>query len=186
MKKITILIVSLTIIVCSMCCGQNNPAYNASAKNSLKYEAQSLPPNEADMSIFLKAMNTDSMIEKLELLSKFINTNADNNTLDEYTTKALAFTNLKLYDSALLYFTLAINLDSRDPYLYYFRGDTYTKKHNFQKAIEDFSSAIHFDPNFYMAYYYRGICYYAMGNVDKAMCDLSRTFKLVKASMKAA
>ncbi len=186
MKKSNLLILFLMLTMNMVSCAQSSPAETSVKKQILKDESHLMATNDAEFGTFLKAMKTDSMIEKLELLSKFIRSNSEGNSLDEYTSKGLSFSNLKWYDSALVYFTLAININDKDPYLYYFRGDTYCKKHNFNKAIDDFTRAIRLDQSFYMAFYFRGICYYALGDVNKAMEDLTKTFKLVKASMKTA
>jgi len=152
MKKVSFLILALLFTISMVTCAQKYSNESTHKKQLLFDESPLLTTTDAEMGIFLKAMKTDSMIEKLELLSRFIQNNSDNNSLDEYTNKALAFTSLKRYDSAIYYFTLAINLNNRDPYLYYFRGDTYSKKHNFMKAIDDFTHAINLDQNFYMAF----------------------------------
>lgn len=143
-------------------------------------------PNDADYGLFLKAMQTDSMFEKLKLLTQFVESNPENGLADEFTYRGLAFSNLKLYDSALVYFNQALKLNQNDAYLFYFRGDTYSHLHNYVKAINDFSKAIDLDQSMYMAFYFRGICYYVIGDVNKALEDISKTFLLVKQSNKTA
>ena len=186
MKKYILLVVPMLMLITIISCAQNTVKYWAGNRQLLKEESKCITTNETEMGAYLKAMKTDSIIEKMELLSKFMHSNSEGNSLEEYTSKGLSFNNLKQYDSALKYFTKALNLNDADPYLYYFRGDTYSKMHNYLKAIDDFSKAIHLDQSFNMAFYFRGMCYYAIGDVNKAMEDLSKTFKQVKASLKQA
>jgi tetratricopeptide (TPR) repeat protein len=186
MRKNSILILAFTVVINIMTLAQNCALNNLSSKQIVYVNPQLKPSNDGDLKIYLSAIQTDSMNEMLDMLSKFINTNSSTISLDEYTKKGLSFNSLKNYDSALYYYSLAIKLSAHNPYLYYFRGDTYSNKHDYISAIDDFSSAIYLDQNFYMAYYFRGICFYALGDLNRAMEDISMTFKLVKASLKTA
>jgi tetratricopeptide (TPR) repeat protein len=150
----------------------------------LKECTANISPNDADYAIYLKAMQTDSIFEKLKLLTKFVESNPENGLADEFIYRGLAFSNLKLYDSALVYFNQAIKLNQKDASFFYFRGDTYSHLHNYNKAINDFTQAIALDQSMYMAFYFRGICYYVLGDVNKAFDDISKTFQLVKLSNK--
>ncbi len=185
MKKITIICFVFLLGFTKYSCSQNNVS-EMIFTNHLVNQSQLNFGGGDEFASFLRPMQTDSMNDKIKLLNLFMNQNEDNKGIENIIYKALAYSNLKWYDSALVYFNEALILQDKDPYIYYFRGDTYCHMHKFSNAIDDFSRAILLDQNFYMAFYFRGLCYYAIGDVNKAMIDLSKTYKLVKASVKSA
>jgi tetratricopeptide (TPR) repeat protein len=186
MKKISIVIILFLFGVKVTSFSQNLSTEDLLKQQFCNECSASINPSDADYSMLLKAMQTDSMSDKLNLLTKFMESNHENGLADDFTYKGLVFNNLKQYDSALAYFNQAIKLNQADPFLFYFRGDTYSNLHNYIFAINDFSKAINLDQSMYMAFYFRGICYYVLGDVNKALNDISKTFQLLKASNKTA
>lgn len=82
------------------------------------------------------------------------------------------------YDTAIRYFTMA--LDSHVPVgdVYNRRALAYHEKGEYEKALQDFEQALSLNSEPAMAHNNRAVTYFAMGEDDKAMADLSKAIEL--------
>ena len=84
------------------------------------------------------------------------------------------------YELAIVYYSLAIQLDPNNELLYSDRGGTYFKNRQYALAIADLSEAIKLDKRPTSGYYYnlRGQAYYNLRNYDSAIADYEEAVRL--------
>ena len=78
-----------------------------------------------------------------------------------YSNLGAEYMNKEKYDSALICYDKAIEIDSLDSYAYFNRAFTFIEKGNNQKAIDDFKSAISINSN----YKFRALSYTHIGDI---------------------
>ncbi|MEW6615701.1 MAG: tetratricopeptide repeat protein [Thermodesulfobacteriota bacterium] len=100
--------------------------------------------------------------------------------LGVYTLRGLVFSRLKDYQKAIIDYTEAIELDTKDARAgaYYSRGDAYSELGNYNQAIADYTRAIKLDPKFASAYAGRGFAYDKLGNYQQAIADYTIAIEL--------
>ena len=99
-------------------------------------------------------------------------------SVEDLIKRGLALTDEGLYEEAIQEFNKAIEIDSKDPSGYFYRGNTYAEKGDNEKAIADFTTAIELDPENANSYYNRGLCYSEKRDFDKAIADYTRTIEI--------
>jgi tetratricopeptide (TPR) repeat protein len=92
--------------------------------------------------------------------------------------KAKTFSNQKNYDKALLYYSMAIDLNPKNATYYNNRGTIYHNKKLYGLAIQDSTYAIELDPDNASYYNNRGTSYYNNKQYDLAIQDYTRAINL--------
>jgi tetratricopeptide (TPR) repeat protein len=82
------------------------------------------------------------------------------------------------YKQAIDQFTKALQVDSKDPLIFYHRGLAYVAQDDFAEALADFTEALKLNPKNPMAHYHRGIAHRLLGQHDHAIEDYTRALKL--------
>ena len=88
------------------------------------------------------------------------------------------------YDTAIEYFTKAIESDQDNPHIYNDRGLSYLEAGDEDKAISDFCKAMELKPDFAEAYYNRGLAYFRQGGwgntgpFEEAIADYTMAIEL--------
>jgi tetratricopeptide (TPR) repeat protein len=82
------------------------------------------------------------------------------------------------YRQAIEQFTKALQVDPKDPLIYYHRGLAYVAQDDFAEALADFTEALKINPKNPMAHYHRGIAHRLLGQHDHAIEDYTRALKL--------
>ncbi len=72
----------------------------------------------------------------------------------------------------------ALQLNPRLVFVWFNKGNLFSKMGDFTSAIQAYSEAIKLDPDFGNAYYNRGLCYLNIGNKRLAFADLSKAGEL--------
>ncbi|MGN1254427.1 MAG: tetratricopeptide repeat protein [Prevotella sp.] len=75
-------------------------------------------------------------------------------------------------------FAMAIQLQPKNAYTYYNRGNLFAAEKNYSHAIEDYTQAIRLDPRLAQAYYNRAVARFFAGDLQAAQSDLSRAGEL--------
>ena len=92
-----------------------------------------------------------------------------------------AFEN-KDFDSAIIYFTKAIELDPNYAITYNNRGEAYSNLEQYPEALVDYTKAIELDPNYAIAYNNRGEAYSNLANhptgTPDAIADFTKAIEL--------
>jgi tetratricopeptide (TPR) repeat protein len=88
-----------------------------------------------------------------------------------YNNRAILYSQINQYDSAIRDLTTAIEIDSKDADLYFNRADVYMKKASWNEAINDLTQAISLNPNFEKAYAQRGVCFARLNKHTEAAAD---------------
>ncbi len=91
----------------------------------------------------------------------------------------------KNYDSAIVYFTKAIENDSNNAMLYVERGKAKSKLSNHREAMTDFNSAIELDTALAVAYFKRGNCKSDLKDTRGAIKDYKQAIKFNPSYAKA-
>lgn len=78
----------------------------------------------------------------------------------------------------MLDFNRAIDLNPKNAYMYFDRGNLYARQKEYGKAIDDFTSAINLDLNLAEAYYNRGLARIYSNNKIDGINDLSKAGEL--------
>ena len=79
---------------------------------------------------------------------------------------------------AIAKYIQAININPKNPDIYYKRGNFYYQQKKYQHAIADYTTAIKIKSNYKYAYYNRALSYYELGNYVEAITDLTQTLRL--------
>lgn len=82
------------------------------------------------------------------------------------------------YDTAITDYNKAIELNPKEPDVYFSRGLAHFNKQSFTPAIADFDKVIELDPKEAMAYFKRGNALEKTGNFEKALTDYQKTVEL--------
>ncbi len=82
------------------------------------------------------------------------------------------------FDAAINDYTKAIELNGKDPMMFFSRGMAHFNKKNFNPAIADFDKVIELDPTESMAYFNRGVALENVGNFEKSLADLKKAVEL--------
>jgi tetratricopeptide (TPR) repeat protein len=82
------------------------------------------------------------------------------------------------YRQAIEQFTKALQVDPKDPLIYYHRGLAYVAQDDFAEALADFTETLKINPKNPMAHYHRGIAHRLLGQHDHAIEDYTRALKL--------
>jgi tetratricopeptide (TPR) repeat protein len=85
---------------------------------------------------------------------------------------------LRLYDDAMRFYTAALALRPRDPYIVYSIGQALYYKGSQLDAIAEFSKTIELKPDYANAWCGRGNAYYCLHQYDKALADYSKAIEL--------
>jgi len=102
--------------------------------------------------------------------------------------RGMSYMEQENWDAAIQEFTNAIQIDPNDPFTYFFRGTSYSRKAEelgsieginqaFDLAIADFDKAIQLKPMTTM-YQNRGYAYMIKGNFTRAIADFDEAIKL--------
>ena len=75
-------------------------------------------------------------------------------------------------------FAVAIQLQPKNAYTYYNRGNLFAAEKNYTRAIADYTHAISLDPNMAQAYYNRAVAHFYSGDIKSAQSDLSHAGEL--------
>jgi TonB family protein len=82
------------------------------------------------------------------------------------------------YDAAIVDYNKAIELNPKEPTVYFSRGIAHFNNKSFIPAIADFDKVIELDPKEAMAYFKRGNALEKTGNFEKAMTDYQKAVEL--------
>ena len=81
---------------------------------------------------------------------------------------------VKNFNSAIIYYTKAIELDPKLTAAYNNRGNAYHNLKNYEVAIADYTKAIELDPKLAAAYNNRGNAYKSLGKNNEANADFAK------------
>ena len=82
------------------------------------------------------------------------------------------------YDTAITDYNRAIELNPKEPDVYFSRGLAYFNKQSYTTAIADFDRVIELDPKEAMAYFKRGNALERTGNFERALSDYQKAVEL--------
>lgn len=82
------------------------------------------------------------------------------------------------YDAAITDYNKAVELNPKEPDIYFSRGLAYFNKQSYTPAIADFDKVIELDPKEAMAYFKRGNALEKTGNFEKALADYQKAVEL--------
>ena len=82
------------------------------------------------------------------------------------------------YENAILEYTQAIKLNSKNTIAYRNRGAAYANLHEYARAASDYSNAIELEPNNELAYIGRGAAYIYLQEYNKAIKNLTKAIDL--------
>jgi len=82
------------------------------------------------------------------------------------------------YDAAIVDYNKAIELNSKEPTIYFSRALALFNNKSFTPAIADFDKVIELDPKDAMAYFKRGNALEKIGNFEKALTDYQKAADL--------
>ena len=93
--------------------------------------------------------------------------------------RALVYSRQENYQRALDDYSQAIQLNSKDPNLYWGRAiNCYENLKEYQAALADYTKVIEKAPNFVEAYFYRGAAYSQLEDYQKALADYTQVIEL--------
>ncbi len=131
-------------------------------------------------SLFCQGDLTDDPAKKINLFTEFIRQNPKYGMGEAYLNRGIANSMSEKYDSAVADCSEAISINKKEPYAYYFRGESYLSLTKYDKAIDDFNESIKLNPSFVLAYHMRGICFLSQKNSRNALSDFNRVIELDK------
>jgi len=118
-------------------------------------------------------------------------------SVEDFIKQGLALADEGRYDEAIQEFNKAIEIDSKYPSGYFYRGNTYadkgdpenansyynrgicySEKRDFDKAIADYTRTIEIDPNYAFAYYNRGLAYGRKGEHERTIADCTKAIEI--------
>ncbi len=82
------------------------------------------------------------------------------------------------FDSAILEFNKALEIDPGNGDAYYNRGVAYYDKGEYERAISDYTKAIEINPKDTDAYNNRGLIYYEKSDYEKAISDYTKAIEI--------
>ena len=82
------------------------------------------------------------------------------------------------YDAAITDYNKAIELNSKEPAIFFSRGLAHFNKQSYTPAIADFDKVIELDPKEAMAYFKRGNALEKIGSFEKALADYQKAVEL--------
>ena len=85
--------------------------------------------------------------------------------------RGLGYLRDKQFDKAIVDFSDALLIHSRNPYSFNFRGEAWREKKNLDRAFADFEQALRIDPAFTGAIYNRGITFEQQGDTSSARAE---------------
>jgi tetratricopeptide (TPR) repeat protein len=88
--------------------------------------------------------------------------------------RGLGYLRDKQYDKAIIDFSDALVIDSRNPFPFNFRGEAWREKGNQDRALADFAEALRIDTAFTAAIYNRGLSFERQNNVTAARAEYRR------------
>jgi tetratricopeptide (TPR) repeat protein len=92
--------------------------------------------------------------------------------------RGFRFNHLKEYDSAVYMFQSALELEPRNPTIFFYLASAYAQTNDLKKAIMVLDTAIAIDDFFPAFYNNRGLYYYKMFQNNKAIEDYNRAIEL--------
>jgi tetratricopeptide (TPR) repeat protein len=95
-----------------------------------------------------------------------------------YEQRGFANANDKKFQDAIVDFSEALKINSRNPRVYEQRAAVEMKVNEYDKALADFSEAIKLNPNEVRYYLYRGYIYETKGDIQNSMADTDKALKL--------
>jgi TolA-binding protein len=95
----------------------------------------------------------------------------EQNMVEAYNNRGLAYHELKQYDKAIKDYSQAIRLDPARVVAYNNRGNSYYEKDEYQLALADFNQSLKRKPDYAKAHLNRGLVYYQMDKTDQACSD---------------
>jgi tetratricopeptide (TPR) repeat protein len=93
------------------------------------------------------------------------------NTVEAYNNRGLAYHELKHYDRAIKDYSQAIKLDPGHAAAYNNRGNSYYERNEYQLALADLNQSLQRKPDYAKAHLNRGLVYYQMDQTDRACID---------------
>jgi len=103
-----------------------------------------------------------------------------NKAAEDVLTKGINAGKNKDFNSAIINYTKAIELDPKHVPAYNSRGIAYDDLKKYPEAIADYTKAIELDPKFADAYYNRGLAYKSLGKTKEAEADFAKAKALEK------
>lgn len=82
------------------------------------------------------------------------------------------------HETALKYFNLALEKNSRNEITYYNRGNLWSRMGQMDYAINDYSKALEINKEFQEAYENRGLVWFQKGNYEFAISDYTKALQL--------
>ncbi len=82
------------------------------------------------------------------------------------------------YDAAIADYNKAVELNPKEPTIYFSRALAHFNNKSFNPAIADFDKVIELDPKEAMAYFKRGAALEKVGNFEKALSDYQKAVEL--------
>ncbi|MDN3666699.1 tetratricopeptide repeat protein [Algibacter miyuki] len=116
--------------------------------------------------LFRKALKTEDLKERVELLDQAISINPDK--LDAYFYRAIAKNDLGDYTGAIVDYSKII-IEEPDADSYFNRGNARYSLADFEGAKADYLKATELDPYFIDALYSLGCAHFDLGNYDEAI-----------------
>ena len=131
----------------------------------------------------VRLLKAEKFAEAEKYFSEAISKGETKNGLKmSYIYKAFSLNGQGKYDSALVCFDKAIELDPLDPATYTDRGKTYSYKKDYNRAIKDFNKVLEFDSTGKQAeaaFYYLGRLKMLIGKNEEAIKHFDRLLGLV-------
>ena len=84
-------------------------------------------------------------------------------------------------DLAIADFTKALEIDPRNAYAYYERGNKWVWKGDYERAISDYTKVVELNPSYADVYYKRGDVWFDEHNLDNAIADFTKGIELGQA-----
>lgn len=97
---------------------------------------------------------------------------------EDWQRQGIAYYDAQQFDDALEAFNKAIEKDTNNPKLYYYRGLIWAQKRYYYKAIFNFNSAIRIHPEYAQAHYNRGLVHFKLKKYRDAYHDVSRSLQI--------
>lgn len=102
----------------------------------------------------------------------------DPNYAKAYHNRGIVWANRGDYERAILDYTKAIHLNSKNATAYFQRANAWANRNDFDKAIIDYTKAIKINPRFSEAYGSRGNTWTDKGNYEQAIFDYGKVIEL--------
>ena len=99
-------------------------------------------------------------------------------SIDEYLKRGDECMGRGDYDSAIRWYSDALQLRPADSHALIHRGDIYLTRRDVDRALLDFGAVIQVDPNYALAYYGRSLAFFEKGDNDQAIAECKRAIAL--------